>query len=750
MERATSPTGPVRRSPRRSPGSPRSAVRAVQRMTAVVSEIKTESQSATFGRGKLENVLLGRTASALSQNISPRSMSPSKKASGSNLMNLINAGQQRPLTNQRRSTRSARSRELGKCFANVTFIKTRAEGSNAMYYSTQSALDESGELRTRSIPDIPEKTNNVQSRSTHGRIQSPSESISEFSTPMQNADVIKTYRTPLRSASATCEHSFPADIQRRDSGRLSEADLIFIGPRGSLMHDQTQRFIVSQASPDRDLLYCSRAARAPSMRGEATPQIPFSKSSGVPGVSASAIRKQPPDVSCAINCSEYDCSSGRQRSTSTKIQPPRISSQPQVRSVSSEARVSIKPAARLAFPIPPKRHQLTPRERQALIQKRMNRGSTWIGDQLDGKALSFATLQQNASAGRGASAKRSSSAQKAPSHIFVGPQRVASPKVKQKEQQRRASIHNICYTDDVEYTPKGHSSDDSRLRCSPHYVALSPTYTQPIAPSPVRSMDIYDAALCGPNPSTIHTQKAGNTSGELGDAASAKRTMVIEPRRATTAEPSFVTLDVSLDTASRLERPNKPMYTKAGQMIVAPQTIKPPTRPARPIPPPNHNLQIYKRSPSSTSNTTSQPMLRPLDTTTEPVVLENLEDRRNSSGNPYVAPGSSDIIPGVFDLRESALNRSSTKLDVVNLLPYFYYKQGETITLAQLPEIMKELDYNIDTLKISVIKPQPYEQSPIFFQAHVQAPQRRASSSGAPYEKRRKRPKSTSYPRKRV
>lgn len=744
MERTTSPTGQARKSPRSSPRSPRSAVRAVQRMSAVVSELKTEPQSATFVRGKLENVLLRRTASALSQNISPRAVSPSKKASNSNLMNLINAEQSRPLANNKRSTRSARSRELGKCFANVAFIKTRAEGSNLMYYSTQSALDESGELRTRLIHELPEDTNILRRRNIVEKIPSPSESISECTTPAQNTKTINAHRAPLRSVSASCDYSLPVDAQRRDNDRLSEADLIFIGPRSSFQQEQTQRFIVSQASPDRDLLYCSRAARAPSMRGEATPQIPFSKSSGVPGVSTSSIRKQPPDVSRALNCSEYDGSTVRQRSTSTKIQPPRISSQPQVRSVSSEARVSIKPAARLAFPVPPKRHQLTPRERQALAQKRMNRGSTWIGDQLDGKALSFATLQRNTAAGRGTSAKRSLSAQKDLSCAFTGPQRVASPKIKQKQQQQ--STQNTYYIDDQEYTPKGHNSNS--IRYSPHYVALSPTYTHPVAPSPVKNMDISGVGMCDPNPSIIHKHRFGNINEESMNTPSAKRTMVIEPRRATTAEPSFVTLDSSLDSGTKIERPSKPMYTKAGQIIVAPQTIKPPMRPARPIPPPNHNLQIYKRSPSNSSTTVNQPLLRHVDKTMYPVVLEDLENRRNTVEHQYIAPGSSNITPEVFDLRESALNRSSTKLDVVNLLPYFYYKQGETITLAQLPEIMKELNYNIDALKISALRPQPYEQSPICFQAHVQTPRRRASSSSAAYEKRRKRPKSISSPRR--
>lgn len=740
MERTSSPTGQARKSPRHSPRSPRSAVRAVQRMTAVISEIKAEPQGTTFARGRLENVLLGRTASALSQNISPRTTSPSRKASSSNLMNLIDTDQPKSLTNHKRSTRSARSKELGKCFANVTFIKTRAEGSNAMYYSTQSALDESGELRTRPA------SNNIskkQSRDARGKIQSPSESISELSTPIQNAETINAQRTSLRSPSATHEHEPPGDTQNRDSDRLSEADLIFTGPRELLIQDQTRRFIASEASPDRDLLYFSRAARARSVRGEAIPQIPFSKSSGIPGISASAIRKQPPDVSRPLSSSRYEASLGRHRSISTKIQPPRISSQPRIRSASSDARAAIKPAARLAFPVPPKRHQLTPRERQALAQKRMQRETTWIGDQLDGKALNFALLYRNTTASRGSSARRSSSAQKVSASLFAGPHRLASPKVKQKQQWIPQKAYSI---DSQEYTPKGHSGE---LRGSPHYVALSPTYAHPIVPSPVRNIGMDEITLHSPNLSIPQAQRKGGTDGELA-TTSAKRTVVIEPRRATTAEPSFVTLDASLEIKQKGERPTRPMYTKSGQMIVAPQTIKPPTRPARSIPPPNHNLQIYKRSPSSSSATASQPMLRHIDREIEHAVPEHLEGRRSSLETQYIAPRSSVIVPEAFDLRESSLNRSSTRLDVVNLLPYFYYKQGETITLAQLPEIMKELNYNIDALKISTIKPQFYDQSPILFQAYVQAPQRRATSSGAAYEKRRKRPKSIASPRRRI
>lgn len=745
MERIASPTGRVRKSPKHDPGSPRSAVRAVQHMTAVVSGIRAESQGATLTRGRLENVLLGRTASALSQSISSRAVSPLKKPPGSSLMSLIDANQPRPVISNRRSprpTRSARSRELGKCFANVTFIKTRAEGSNSMYYSTQSTLDESGGLRSRPVPDLVEEINAVQLRSMHGEIQSPSESISE-TTNIQ--------RTSLQNMSTKAECSFPADVQSKDSDRLSETDLVFIDPKKSFMQAQARRFIASEASPDRGLLYCSKAARALSVRGNIVPQIPFSKSSGIPGVFASAIRKQPPELFRPLSSSGRDSSFSRPRSTSTKIQPPRISSQPHIRSVSSDARTSIKPAARLVFPVPPKRHQLTPRERQALAHKRMRRETTWISDQLNGRALSFATLHRNASASRDASARRSLSAQKTSFCIFTGPQRIASPRVKPKQQWIPAQ--EACYTDDQDHTPKGRSGE---LRCSPHYVALSPTYAQPIAPSPVRNMDMTDVTLYSPNPSLVYPQRTGSIDEDLVNAASAKRTMVIEPRRATTAtmEPNAMTLDRSLDIKLQGERPSKPMYTKAGQRIVPPQTIKPPARPARPIPPPNHNLQIYKRSPSNSSTTANQPLLRHVSKEAEQeakhVVLEDLEDRHNSSTPQYVAPGSSNIISGVFDLRESALNRSSTKLDVVNLLPYFYYKQGETITLAQLPEIMKELNYNIDALKISAIKPQPHDQSSVFFQARVQTPQRRATSSGTTYERRRKRPKSASSPRRRI
>lgn len=744
MERVASPVGQTRRSPKHSPRSPRSAVRAVQHMTAVVSGIRAESQGTTFTRGRLENVLLGRTASALSQSISSHAPSPLKKPPDSNLMSLIDANQPKPVMSNRRS---ARSRELGKYFANVTFIKTRAEGSNSMYYSTQSTLDESGELRSRPVSESVEKINTLKLKDMYNEIQSPSESISEFSTPAQNTEVIGIQRASLQNILAKDERSFPITIQSKDSDQLSEADLVFTDPKRSLIQAQARRFIASEASPDRGLLYCSKAARALSVRGQIVPQIPFSKSSGTPGVSASAIRKQPPEFFRSLSSSGYDSSFSRPRSTSTKMQPPRISNQPHIRSVSSDARASIKPAARLAFPIPPKRHQPTPRERQALAQKRMRRETTWVSDQLNGKALSFATLQRNASTSRGASTRRSVSAQKASSCIFTGPQRIASPKVKQK-QQWMPTQEAYCM-DDQEHTPKGRSGE---LRCSPHYVALSPTYAQPIAPSPVRNIDITDVTLYSPNPSLVYPQRAGSVDEDLVNTASAKRAMVIEPRRATTAttEPNVMTLDRSLDIKQQGERPSKPMYTKAGQRIVAPQTIKPPTRPARPIPPPNHNLQIYKRSPSNSSTTTNQPLLRHVSKETEHIVLEDLENRRNSSTPQYVAPGSSDIISGVFELRESALNRSSTKLDVVNLLPHFYYKQGETITLAQLPEIMKELNYNIDALKISAIKPQPHDQSSVFFQAYVQAPQRRATSSGTAYERRRKRPKSASSPRRRM